>query len=69
MPKKTPGGMMADQEKKWQREDDFRTLSRAQEIHADKKRMGAAMTEGERMSEEKMKEAKAMMQVARRNKK
>ncbi len=41
VPKRTKEDI--DRERRWQAEDDFRTLSRAAEIHADKDRKAAVM--------------------------
>lgn len=50
--KKVNSAMTTFDEKKWQAEDDMRTLTRAKEIEADRTRMAAA----KRIAEQKIKE-------------
>ena len=50
----------AAQEKKWQAEDDMRTLTRAKEIEGDRARMAAA----KRVAEEKIKEMQKVVSKA-----
>lgn len=50
--KKVNAAMPTFDEKKWQAEDDMRTLTRAKEIEADRTRMAAA----KRIAEQKIKE-------------
>jgi len=52
------------QDLKWQREDDARTLARAQEIIADKKRHSGAVKEAKNMVKTEEKRAMAMKKVA-----
>lgn len=48
---------MSAEEKKWQIEDDLRTLTRAEEIRRDKSRMDACKA----LAKERMEEMQAMM--------
>jgi hypothetical protein len=53
------------QDRKWQAEEDARSLAAANEIKKDKKRMTAAKKEAKTMAKEADTKAKAMKQVAR----
>ena len=56
-----------EQEKKWQREDDARTLANAAEIGNDKERLEAAQKAAKDMLEEEQSRAEAMKAVAAGN--
>ena len=56
------------QEAKWQREDDARTLARAEEIRADKKRSAGAVKEAGVMAKRADREAAAIRKVAGKKK-
>jgi hypothetical protein len=58
---------MAAQDKKWEREDDARTLARSEEIRSDKARLSNAVKEAKVMAKVKEKEAQAMNKIASRN--
>ena len=53
------------QEKKWQREDDARTLGRAEEIKVDKKRLAGAKKEAKVMANADDKRLAALRKVAK----
>jgi len=53
------------QERDWMAEDDLRTLTRAEEIKADRKRMAAAKKAGTRVLKEKKQEVKSIQRIAR----
>jgi len=59
---------MTANDRRWQAEDDARTLAQSIVIQNDEKRMEAAKQAAERMAEEKREEASAMGSVARRGK-
>lgn len=54
----------AAQDKQWEREDDARTLARAEEIRSSKARLSGAVKEAKVMVKKTEKEAKAMAKVA-----
>lgn len=56
--------VIAQDEARWQREDDARTLARAEEIKADKNRLAGATKEAGKMSKQLEKEAAAIKKVA-----
>ena len=58
--------VMSAQDKKWEAESDARTLAEAKVIAADKARLKAAAVAAKRMADDKMKEARAMKQVAKK---
>ena len=60
--------MTKAQEMKWQREDDARTLARAQEIKTSPVRLKGAVKEAKIMVKKTETEAKAMRQVANKSK-
>ena len=65
--KKKKGVMsMPVMDKKWQAEDDVRTLSQAKLIAADRARCNRACAAAKRMAAEKMKEARAMENVGKK---
>ena len=53
-------------DKKWQAEDDVRTLSQAKIIAADRARCSRACVAAKRMAGEKMKEARAMENIGKK---
>jgi hypothetical protein len=55
---------MSAQEKKWQAEEDARTLARAQEIANSPSRLKAAIREAKRLAADTEKQAKAARAVA-----
>lgn len=55
------------QNKKWEREDDARTLARAEEIRTDSRRLKGAVIEAKAMAKKTEKEAMAMKRVASKN--
>ena len=57
-------GTIAVNERKWQAEDDARTLARAAELQSDAKRMAAAKKVAAAMVSAKQKELVAMKRVA-----
>ena len=57
---------MTASDREWQAKDDARTLSAAQEILADKKRLSAAAKAAKALAVEKTAEAKAMQKVAKK---
>ena len=57
---------MTREEKRWQAEGDAHTLARAQEIQADKGRMGAAKKVAGQQAKELQKQTRAMQNVANR---
>lgn len=59
-----PVGIAAHDEARWQAEDDMRTLIRAAEINADKKRLAAAKAMAKTKLEEKRQEAANMAKLA-----
>lgn len=61
-----PARKMSKEEKKWRAESDARTLAEAEVILSDPKRLILASQVAKRMASEKMKEAKAMTQIARK---
>lgn len=60
---------MTAEDKRWQREDDARTLARAEEIIADRMRHTGAVSEAKKMVKAEEKRAAAMKKVARKKKK
>jgi hypothetical protein len=56
--------IMSAENKRWQRQDDARTLAMAQEIMSNKARHNGAVKEAKVMAREDEKRAKAMKQVA-----
>lgn len=63
-----PSAASRAQERKWQAEQDARTLAEAKVIAADRRRVNAACAAAKKMAGEKMKEAKAMQGVSKRGK-
>ena len=57
---------MSDEDKKWQRRDDARTLARAEEIKADKERYKGAMLGAKEILEEETKRLNGLTKVAGR---
>ncbi len=55
---------MMNDEKKWQREDDARTLAQAEEIKADQSRLDGARSEAAEMAKEQDNRTKALRRVA-----
>jgi len=55
---------MSEQDKKWQAEDDARTLSQAEVISKDPERLKLAQEAAKDMAEKKLKEATAMQKIA-----
>ena len=55
---------MSEDEKKWQRRDDARTLARAEEIKADKERYKGAMIGAKEILEEETKRLNGLTKVA-----
>jgi len=62
------GLSVAAQDKKWQREDDARTLANAEEIRSVPARLKGAVKEAKVMVKRDEKRAKAMKRVANKNK-
>jgi len=56
--------VMSVDEKRWQAENDARTLAEAKVIVKDSERLNAAKVEAKRMADEKQKEVSAMRSVA-----
>jgi len=56
------------EDKQWQREDDARTLARAEEIIANKSRHTGAIKEAKKMVKDEEKRAAAMKKVASKKK-
>lgn len=54
-----------NQERKWQAQDDARTLAQAQEISMDKKRMGIAVKEANMMAKEAEIQAMKMKSIGK----
>lgn len=65
MPSDVAYPTMSADEKKWQAESDARTLSEAEAIKLDEKRMDAAQKAAQRLQEEKQAEADGMRRVAK----
>lgn len=61
-------GTMISEDKKWQMESDARTLAEAKQIMGDPKRLKGAANAAKQLAEDKMTEAKAMTQVAKKAK-
>ncbi len=59
---------MSAKEKRWQAEDDARTLAEASAIRKDKSRMGMASKAAKSMVKEKADELSGLRSVARKNK-
>lgn len=57
-----------EQEKKWKREDDARTLARAEEIKADANRYRDAVLESQKMVDEQVNRVKGLAKIAGRAK-
>lgn len=55
---------MKNMERKWQAEDDARTIARYQEIMSDNKRKSAAIKEAQKQAKELESRAKAMKMAA-----
>jgi hypothetical protein len=62
MPKAYP--TMTEEDEKWKAEDDARTLSSAEEIKADEKRLEKAQKAADRLRKEKEEEAKNLEKIA-----
>ncbi len=58
--------MSRAQDKKWEREDDARTLARAQEIMSNKTRYSGAVKEAKIMAVKEDEQIKAMKKIAAR---
>jgi hypothetical protein len=56
---------MSEKIKDWEAEDDLRTLARAEEIKADKKRMQRAQKAGKRVLKDKQKEVRTISSIAK----
>lgn len=57
-----------EQEKKWKREEDARTLARAEEIKADANRYRDAVLESQKMVDEQVNRVKGLAKIAGRAK-
>ena len=57
---------MTAQDKKWQREEDARTLARAQEIMDNKPRLNGAVREAKVMAKQDEKRIAAMKKIAKK---
>jgi len=55
---------LSPQEKRWQAEDDARSLARAEEVKNDKSRLGAAQRKAVEQAEERQEQADALKKVA-----
>lgn len=60
----TTASKLSAQEKKWQAQDDARTLATAEAIKNDAARMRAAKREAKKMAEEQEQQAMAMKTIA-----
>jgi hypothetical protein len=56
---------LTKQERDWEAEDDFRTVTRAKEIMNDKKRMSKAKKAGKRVLKEKQNEVKTIASIVK----